>query len=192
MRAHAMAEPREDVTGLLVAWGEGRREALDQLMPLVYDELRRLAHRELRRERPARTIGTTALVHEAYLRLVDQSRAHLQSRGHFLNLAAQMMRRVLVDEARKRGAGKRGAGSPPLSLEDAPEPSVEPDGGLLALDEALSRLEDFDPKLSHLVELRCFAGLTLEEAAEILGTSTTTAWRDWSTAKAWLYDALRA
>jgi RNA polymerase sigma factor (TIGR02999 family) len=177
---------------LLVSWGEGRRDALDQLIPLVYEELRRLAHRELRRERRGRTIGTTALVHEAYLRLVDQSRARLESRGHFLNLAAQMMRRVLVDEARKRSAGKRGAGSPRMSLEDAPEPSVAPDEDLLALDEALSRLEGFDPKLSRLVELRCFAGLTLEQAADVLGTSTTTAWRDWNTARAWLYDVLRA
>ena len=114
----------------------------------------------------------------------------MESRAHFLNLAAQMMRRVLVDEARKRGAQKRGAGATRLSLDEAPEPSVEPDGGLVALDEALKRLEGVDPQLSRLVELRYFAGLTLEQAAEVLGTSTTGAWRDWNTAKAWLYDAL--
>jgi RNA polymerase sigma factor (TIGR02999 family) len=122
--------------------------------------------------------------------MVDQSRARVESRAHFLNLAAQVMRRVLVDEARKRSAGKRGAGAHRISLEDAPEPAVELDGGLLDLDEALSRLESFDPKLSHLVELRYFAGLTLEQTAEALGTSTTSAWRDWNTARAWLYDAL--
>jgi RNA polymerase sigma factor (TIGR02999 family) len=185
-----MEQSAMDTTGLLLAWGAGSREALDQLMPMVYAELRRLAHREMRRERPGHTIGTTALVHEAYLRLVDQSRARVESRAHFLSLAGQMMRRVLVDEARKRAAGKRGAGAQKLSLEDAPEPSVEPDGGLLDLDEALDRLEAFDPKLSRLVELRYFAGLTLEQAAEVLGTSTTGAWRDWNTARAWLYDAL--
>jgi RNA polymerase sigma factor (TIGR02999 family) len=185
-----MDQAAGQVTDLLLAWGEGRREALDHLMPLVYAELRRLAHLEMRRERPGHTLGTTGLVHEAYLRLVDQSRTRVESRAHFLNLAAQMMRRVLVDEARKRAAGKRGSGAPRLSLEHAPEPSVEPDGGLVDLDEALSRLEAFDPRLSRLVELRYFAGLTLEQAAEVLGTSTTSAWRDWNTARAWLYDAL--
>src|SRR5713226_5330101 len=111
-----------DVTGLLVSWAEGNREALDQLVPLVYDELRRLAHRALRREGPEATLVTTALVHEAYLRLVDQKRSRVESRAHFLNLAAQMMRRVVVDAARKRNAGKRGAGRAPISLADAPEP----------------------------------------------------------------------
>jgi RNA polymerase sigma factor (TIGR02999 family) len=178
------------VTELLLAWGDGRREALDELMPLVYAEMRRLAHREMRREKPGRTIGTTGLVHEAYLRLVDQSRARVESRAHFLNLAAQMMRRVLVDEARRRRAGKRGQDAPRLSLDEVPEPSVEPDGGLVDLDEALRRLETFDPKLGRLVELRYFAGLTLEEAAEVLGLSTTGAWREWNTARAWLHDAL--
>jgi len=185
-----MSDSAPDVTACLLAWGEGRREALDQLMPLVYDELHRLAHRELRRERPGRTLATTGLVHEAYLRLVDQNRARVESRAHFLNLAAQTMRRVLVDEARKRGAQKRGQGAVGFSLDEVPEPSVEPDGGLVALDEALERLETVDPRLSRLVELRYFAGLTLEEAAHVLGTSTTGAWRDWNTARAWLYAAL--
>ena len=183
--------PPGDVTALLLAWGEGQPEALEQLMPVVYDELRRIAHRALRRERRGRTMATTGLVHEAYLRLVDQRRARLESRAHFFNLAAQMMRRILIDEARKRGAARRGAGAPRLSLEDAPEPRVEPDENLLDLDEALRGLESFDPRLARLVELRYFAGLTLEETAEILGTSTTGAWRDWNTARAWLYGALR-
>ena len=146
-----MPPPEADVTGLLLAWVEGDRDALDQVIPLVYEELRRLAHRALRRERPDGTIGTTALVHEAYLRLVDQGRARLETRIHFLNVAAQMMRRVLVDEARKRHAGKRGGGTPRLSLDDVPEPRAEPAEELLALDAALNRLEGFDPRVSRLV-----------------------------------------
>jgi RNA polymerase sigma factor (TIGR02999 family) len=179
-----------DVTGLLATWATGDRNALDRLIPLVYEELRRLAHRELRKERADATLATTALVHEAYLRLVDQTRARFETRAHFLNVAAQMMRRVLVDEARKRRAGKRGSGMPRVSLDDVPEPSVDPDGHLLELDEALTRLESLDPKLSRVVELRYFGGLTLEETAEVMGVSTTAAWRDWNTARAWLYDEL--
>jgi len=180
-----------DVTGLLASWADGDRHALDQLMPLVYEELRRLAHRELRHEGPEATLVTTALVHEAYLRLVDQKRTRVETRAHFLNIAAQMMRRVVVDTARKRRAGKRGAGAPRLSLDDVPEPRIDPNNpDLIDLDEALSKLEAFDSKLSRLVELRFFAGLTLEEAAETLGTSTTAAWRDWNTARAWLYNEL--
>jgi RNA polymerase sigma factor (TIGR02999 family) len=185
-----MGPSAADITGLLLAWGEGDRKAFDQLVPLVYQELRRAARRELRRERPDGTIGTTALVHEAYLRLVDQTRARVESRAHFLNLAAQTMRHVLVDEARKRRAEKRGGGTPPLSLDEGYEPSVEPGGRLLDIDDALTRLEAFDPRLSRVVELRYFGGLTLEETAEAMGTSTTSAWRDWNTARAWLYDAL--
>jgi RNA polymerase sigma factor (TIGR02999 family) len=135
-------------------------------------------------------MGTTGLVHEAYLRLVGQNHTRLESRRHFLNVAAQVMRRVLVDGARKRGAVKRGAGAPTLRLEEVPEPIGQPDDELLALDEALSRLEKFDPTLSRLVELRYFAGLTFEQAGEILGISTATAWRDWNTARAWLFDNL--
>lgn len=181
-----------DVTGLLASWANGDRDALDRLMPIVYDELRRLAHRELRREGPDATLATTALVHEAYLRLVDQTRTRLETRAHFLNVAAQMMRRVVIDAARKRRTGKRGSGAPRISLDDAPEPRIDPaSSDLLDLDDALTKLEGFDPKLSRLVELRYFAGLTLEEAAEALGTSTTAAWRDWNTARAWLYNELQ-
>jgi RNA polymerase sigma-70 factor (ECF subfamily) len=186
-----MPQSEDDVTGLLLIWSEGNRTALDRLMPLVYQELRRLAHRELRRESPGGPIATTALVHEAYLRLVDQQRARAGTRAHFLSLAAQMMRRVLIDAARKRKTVKRGAGAREISFEDVAEPVVEPDARLLALDDALMRLAEFDAGLSRLVELRYFGGLSLEEAAEILGTSTTSAWRDWNTARAWLYDDLR-
>lgn len=186
-----MTEPG-DVTALLNAWGDGNREALDELIPLVYESLRRLAHRELRRERPDGTLGTTALVNEAYLRLVDQTRARLTCRAHFLGLAAQMMRRVLVDEARRRYAQKRGSGQARIPLDEAPEPSVAPDGGLLQLDEALARLEALDPRLGRVVELHYFGGLTFEETAGLLEVSTTTVWRDWNTARAWLHEALSA
>lgn len=185
-----MAEPAGDVTGLLVAWSEGSREALDQLMPLVYEGLRVLAHRQLRRERPDGTIGTTALVHEAYLRLVDQSRARMESRAHFFSLAARVMRRVLVDEARKRNAGKRGSGTPRLPLSDVSAPGVATGEELLALDEALGKLEAFDERLSRVVDLHYFGGLTFDETAGVLGISTTSAWRDWNTARAWLHDVL--
>ena len=185
------APPTGDVTALLVSWADGDRRALDELLPLVYDELRRLAHRELRPEGPDATLVTTALVHEAYLRLVDQKRARVESRAHFLNVAAQMMRRVVIDAARKRRAGKRGSGAPRISLDDVAEPRIDPaSSDLLDLDEALTKLEQFDPKLSRLVELRYFGGLTLEETAAILETSTTAAWRSWNTAKAWLYNEL--
>jgi RNA polymerase sigma factor (TIGR02999 family) len=186
-----MAEPTGgDVTALLVSWAGGNRQALDELIPLVYEELRRLAHRQLRAEQANGTIVTTALVHEAYLRLVDQSRARLDSRVHFLNVAAQMMRRVLVDAARRRHADKRGGGMAPISLDEAPEPSIEPGGQLLDLDAALTKLEALDPHLSRVVELRYFGGLTLEETGGVLGISTTAAWRDWNTARAWLFAEL--
>jgi RNA polymerase sigma factor (TIGR02999 family) len=180
----------DDVTTLLVKWGDGNREALDRLIPLVYDELRQLAHRQLARERSDPIIATTALVHEAYVRLVDQRRARVGSRGHFLGLAAKMMRRILVDEARKRGTAKRGSHEPPVPLDDAPEPGIVPDENLVALDDALTRLEAFDPALSRLVELRYFAGLTLEQTADVLEVSRSTAMRDWQTARAWLFGAL--
>ena len=184
-----MPERSDDVTELLLAWGAGDRRALDELMPLVYETLRRLAHRQRRRERSG-TLGTTALVHEAYLRLVDQSRAHVESRGHFFGLAAQMMRRVLVDGARRRQAAKRGGGVVAVPLDDTAEPGAAPDATLLALDEALTRLEAFDAGLSRVVELHYFGGLTFEETAEAVGVSAARAWRDWNTARAWLHDAL--
>jgi RNA polymerase sigma factor (TIGR02999 family) len=185
-----MPDSAGDVTGLLAAWSEGRREALDELVPLVYDHLRRLAHAQLRGERRDGTVGTTALVHEAYLRLVGQGRARLDSRSHFFSLAARMMRRVLVDEARKRDAAKRGAGEAPLPIDDVAGPSVFDPERLLAVDEVLTRLETLDPRLSRVVELRYYGGLTFEETADALGVSTATAWRDWHVARAWLHDAL--
>ena len=179
-----------EVTALLLAWGKGDRAALDRLLPLVYGELRRLAHRELRDERPGHTLSTTGLVHEAYLRLVDQGRAQLEGRRHFLAIAGQMMRRVLVDEARKRGAVKRGGGALHLPLDDVGEVAAVPDGDLVALDDALAALESFDATLCRVVELRYFAGLTFEEAGSVLGVSTATAWRDWQSARAWLFARL--
>ena len=190
MNEDRIAVPPGEVTALLDAWGKGDREALDRQIPIVYGELPHHPQRELRGEARERSMGTTGLVHEAYLRLVGQNHTRLESRRHFLNVAAQVMRRVLVDGARKRGAVKRGAGAATLRLEDVPEPIGQPDDELLALDEALSRLEKFDPALSRLVELRYFAGLTFEQAGEILGISTATAWRDWNTARAWLFDNL--
>jgi RNA polymerase sigma factor (TIGR02999 family) len=185
-----VADAAGDVTALLASWSEGNREALDQLVPLVYDHLRRLAHAQLAGERPERTLGTTALVHEAYLRLVDQQRARLGSRAHFFSLAARIMRRVLVDEARKRHAAKRGAGSPTLAIDDVAGPSLADAEGLLAIDEVLARLEAFDERLGRVVELHYFGGLSFDETAEALGVSTTTAWRDWQVARAWLHDLL--
>lgn len=182
--------PGGDVTALLISWAQGDRRALDELIPLVYEELHRLAHRQLRND-GSNTLVTTALVHEAYLRMVDQSRARIESRAHFLNVAAQMMRRVLVDAARRRLTGKRGSGVRALTLEDVPEPRIEPDGHLLDLDDALTRLEAVDPHLSRVVELRYFGGLTLEETGQLLGISTTAAWRDWNTARAWLFADLQ-
>jgi RNA polymerase sigma factor (TIGR02999 family) len=186
-----MADAAGDVTALLAAWSEGDREALDQLVPLVYEHLRRLAHGQLRGERRDGTLGTTALVHEAYLRLVDQGRARLESRSHFFSLAARMMRRVLVDAARKRHAGKRGAGSPTLPIDDVAGPSLADAVGLLEVDDVLGRLEKFDERLARVVELRYFGGLSFEEIAETLDVSTATAWRDWQVARAWLHDTLK-
>ena len=188
----APGRARRDVSALLRAWNDGDQAALAELTPIVYDELRRLAHRYMKRERAGQSLQTTALVNEAYLRLVDQKRARVENRAHFFSLAAQAMRRVLVDEARRRRAAKRGSGQRTLALEDVAEPRVAPDADLLALDEALDRLQGFDPHLSRLVELRHFGGLTLEEAGQVLGISTTSAWRDWNTARAWLFDALSA
>jgi RNA polymerase sigma factor (TIGR02999 family) len=185
-----VADAAGDVTALLAAWSEGSRQALDQLVPLVYEHLRWLAHAQLAGEGPERTLGTTALVHEAYLRLVDQRRVRLESRAHFFSLAARMMRRVLVDAARKRYAAKRGAGSPTVAIDDVAGPSLADAEGLLAVDEALARLEAFDARLGRVVELHYFGGLNFEETAEALGISTTTAWRDWQVARAWLHDML--
>ena len=180
------------VTALLTSWSRGDATALDQLVPLVYEELRRIATRQLRGERVNHTLQPTALVHEVYLRLIDQRQVDWQDRAHFLGVAAQTMRRVLVDHARRHGARKRGDGVQCVSIDDAKELAASPDVPLLALDHALDRLEAVDPDLAKIVELRAFGGLTIEEAAHVLKVSPSTAKRDWRTAKAWLNRELGA
>jgi RNA polymerase sigma factor (TIGR02999 family) len=179
--------PPQDITELLVDWSKGDREALNKLTPLVYDELHRLASRYLRHERANHTLQTTALVHEAYLRLVDQRNANWQNHVQFFAVAAQLMRRILVDYARSHGAAKRGGGYAKLSLDEAMIVSKEKSADLMALDEALNSLAAIDPEQSRVVELRVFGGLTVEETAEALGVSPRTVKREWSMAKAWLH-----
>ena len=175
-----------DVTSLLVAWSEGDEAALGLLVPRVYAELHRLAHHQMRGERAGRTLQTTALVNEAYLRLVDTRRVRWESRAHFLAVAAQAMRRVLVDAARARRARKRGGAEPPVSLDEALLAAPERSAALVALDEALTALAQVDPRKSQVVELRYFAGLSVAETAAVLGVSAETVQRDWKVAKAWL------
>ncbi len=186
-----MAQPPLDVSQLLLAWRNGDQQALDQLMPLVYDELRRLAAAYLRREHPGHTLQTTALVHEAYLRLVDQTHADWQNRAQFFGVAAQLMRRILVDHARTQHAAKRGSGALKLSLNEAAGKTKEKAAEVVALDDALAELAALDPQQSRLVELRYFAGLSIVETAEVLGISPATVKREWNTAKAWLYNQLK-
>ena len=182
---------QHEITRLLADWSNGDRQALEKLTPLVYDELRRLAGRYLRHERPGHTLQSTALVHEAYMKLVGQTSVRWQNRAHFFGIAAQMIRRILVDYARGRRAGKRGSGAEKLSLDEAIALRGSPDLDLIALDDALDGLAKIDPRQSHLVELRFFAGLTLEETAEVMQMSIATAKRDWVSAKAWLSREIR-
>lgn len=175
-----------EVTLLLREWSEGDAGALERLIPLVYNELQRLARAHLRDERAGHTLQPTALVHEAYLRLVDQRRVNWQNRGHFFSVAAQMMRRILVDHARARLTKKRGHGVRTIGLDEAIPVSTEADAALVSLDDALAGLKDLDPRQCRVVELRYFAGLTLEETAEALAVSTATVKREWTLAKAWL------
>jgi len=177
----------EDITGLLLAWGSGEREALDRLVPLVYQELRRLARRQMRRERAGDTLQTTALVNEAYLRLVDYERVRARDRSHFLAIAAQAMRRILVERARSRRSDKRGSGAQKVSLDEVADVSDGRAAELVALDDALQAFAAIDPRKARLVELRYFGGLTIEETAEVLGVSTPTVERDWRTARIWLH-----
>ena len=174
------------VTALLTDWSRGDTSALDQLLPLVYAELRRIAAGQLRGERLNHTLQPTALVNEVYLRLVDQRQVAWQDRAHFLGVAARTMRRILVDHARRRDAGKRGAGVACVSIDDVREIAAAGELPLLALEEALERLEALDPSLARIVELRAFGGLTIDEAAHVLDVSPSTAKRSWRTAKAWL------
>jgi RNA polymerase sigma factor (TIGR02999 family) len=182
-----MREPSShEVTHLLQAWSDGDEAALDKLMPLVYRELHRLAERYMAGERPGHTLQTTALVNEAYLRLVDVREVSWQNRAHFFAVSAQFMRRILVEFARSRHALKRGAESPPVSLDEAGELSLERAADLVALDDALETLAAMDPRRSRVVELRYFGGLTVEETAEVLKVSAETVMHDWKLAKAWL------
>jgi RNA polymerase sigma factor (TIGR02999 family) len=182
-----------DVTRILSAIDQGDRQAAEQLLPLVYDELRQLAAQRLAQEKPGQTLQATALVHEAYLRLVDVDRAqHWNSRGHFFAAAAEAMRRILVETARRKGSQKRGAGHARQELEEDNLVAPDVDEDITALDEALDRLADDDPEAAELVKLRFFAGLTMQQAAEALGISTRTADRAWSYARAFLLKELKA
>jgi RNA polymerase sigma factor (TIGR02999 family) len=175
-----------EVTRLLVAWGNGDEVARDELMSVVYQELHRLAHNYMKRESPGHTLQTSALVNEAYLRLVDQRDVQWQNRAQFFGLAAQMMRRILVDYARSRRYAKRGGGNRALSLEEALIVSDERNAEVVSVHEALEQLAEFDLRKSQIVELRFFGGLSIEETAEVLAVSPVTIMRDWTLAKAWL------
>jgi RNA polymerase sigma factor (TIGR02999 family) len=175
-----------DVTALLDDWSRGDHRALDRLLPLVYAELRRIAARQLRHERAGHTLQPTALVHEAYLRLVKQRTVDWQNRAHFYGVAAQVMRRILVDHARRQAARKRGDHAQRVPLDEVAETATPTEIPVLALDHALTRLAQLDPGLARIVELRAFGGLTIDEAAHVLRVSPSTAKREWRTAKAWL------
>lgn len=177
----------KDVTKLLAAWSQGDEEARDKLLPLVYQELRRVASRYLRNERRDHTLQATALVHETYLRLVEQKRTRWQSRAHFFGVAAQLMRRILVDHARRHATAKRGGALWRVGLDESTPARASRDVEMVALDDALEELAGFDPKQARLVELRFFGGLTLQETAEVLGISVATVKREWNTARAWLH-----
>ena len=180
-----MVSPR-DITALLGDWSRGNASALNQLLPLVYAELRRVAARQLRNERTDHTLPPTALVHEVYMRLVDQRHVDWRNRAHFFGVAAQLMRRILVDHARRHTATKRGEGVRCVSIDDAKDLAASNEMPVLVFDQALDRLEKIDSELATIVELRAFGGLTIEEVAHVLSVSSSTVKRDWRTAKAWL------
>jgi RNA polymerase sigma factor (TIGR02999 family) len=179
-----------DITGLLLAWSSGDEAARSRLVELVYDELRRVAQRQLRRERPDHSLTATALVHEAYVKLVDQSRVHWHNRAHFFSIAAHIMRRILVDHARARTAAKRDDAAT-IALEDVDVVTAPIDIDILALDSALEKLARLDSRQSQLVELRFFAGMTVEEIAGVLDVAPITVKRDWALARAWLFRELQ-
>ena len=185
----AQATDNAEVSGLLRAWSEGDRAALDRLTPIVYDELRRLASRYMRGERTDHSLQTTALVNEAYMRLVDYKSMQWQNRAHFFAVSAQLMRRILVDHARRHNL-KRGGGVQHVSFEDTAEVGGDRAADLVALDEAMHALARIDPRKVQVVEMRFFGGLSVEETAEVLKVSPVTVMRDWNTAKAWLYREL--
>lgn len=187
-----MSEPLATPTALLLAWNRGESNALDELMPLVYEELRRLAARYMKGERQHHTLDATALVNEAYLRLIEIQKVQWTNRAHFFAMAARLMRRILVDAARARGYQKRGAGAPMLSLDEALIVPTEPGADLVALDDALTALAAVDERKSQVVEMRFFGGLSIEETAEALRVSRDTVKRDWKMAKLWLLRELEA
>jgi RNA polymerase sigma factor (TIGR02999 family) len=176
----------KEVTGLLQAWGQGDEEALQKLIPLLYEQLHAAARRYMARERPGHTLQTTALIHETYLRLVDIRRVKWQNRAHFLAISAQLMRRILIDFARARGYQKRGGGAPHVDFDEALILTSPPDANLVALDDALQRLALVDARKSRVVELRFFGGLGVKETAEVMKISADTVMRDWKLAKVWL------
>ncbi len=184
--------PSSDITRLLMNWSKGDQSAIGELMPLVYGELRRLASAYLRRERPNHTLQSTALVHEAFVRLVDQRDVQWRNRAHFYGIAAQMIRRILVDYARAQHARKRGSGAIKLALDEAIGVPAQPDVDLIGLNAALDRLAELDPRQSRIVELRFFAGLSLEETAEVTHLSIATIRREWISARAWLFREMSA
>ena len=185
-----MTRSADNITDLLVGYGRGEKDALDKLMPIVYDELRRQAARYLKREQAGHTLQTTALIHEAYMRLVDQHHVQWQNRAHFFGIAAQMMRRILVDHARTKKRVKRGGSDVRVSLTGAGASIKAKDLDVVALDEALNRLAEVDEQQSRVVELRFFSGLTVAETAAVMGISAATVKRDWSMARAWLHREL--
>ena len=180
-----------DVTGLLQAWGRGDEEALQKLMPVVYEQLHVAARRFMAGERPGHTLQTTALIHETYLRLVDIRQVKWQDRAHFLAICAQLMRRILTDFARSRGYQKRGGAAPHVNFDEVLLLTTQPDANLVALDDALNRLAEVDERKSKVVELRFFGGLGVKETAEAMKVSAGTVMRDWKLAKAWLLRELR-
>lgn len=184
------ANSRPTVTELLIGYSKGDRSALDEMLPLVYNELKRLASYYLNREREGHTLQTTALVHEAYLRLVDQQQVDWKNRSQFLGLAAQMMRRILVNHARDRAVQKRGGDAKRVSLSIVGDSGDHPDIDLIALDQALNQLSELDARKGRIVELKFFGGMTTEETAEVLKISTATVEREWNHARAWLYRAV--
>src|SRR5215471_7646309 len=181
-----MTPTPQDVTELLLDWSNGNQAALDQLMPLVYEELHRLAHQYMARERPEHTLQTSALLNEAYLKLVDQKNVRWQNRAHFIGIAAKLMRQILVEHARQRHRVKRGGDVRQVPLDEAMVVCPERAGEMIALDDALESLATVDQRKSQILELRFFGGLSVEETAEVLGVSPGTVMRDWTLAKAWL------
>jgi RNA polymerase sigma factor (TIGR02999 family) len=184
--ASLMENPSDEITGLLIAWGNGDKMAIDKLMPFVYQELHRLAHIQLAKERRGHTLQTTGLVHEAYMKLIDQTRVQWQNRAQFFAIASKLMRRILIDYARSRNYSKRKAAANPLPLNENRIGSSQRAAEMVALDDALNALYKHDERKGQIVELRFFGGLSIEETAEVLGVSPGTVMKDWTLAKAWL------